>query len=96
MFIIWRDTASPPNVSFGSLLSSQAFTANSDDVKPATSSMVDLTSISPFNSSLGDDELPPAVFSNYVTTDTLYHIFTPAFSVQTRVQRVCGHNIQAF
>ena len=48
--------------------------------------MVDLTHTSPMNCTLDDDdELPPVLFSKppAVSTDTLYNIFTPAFSVQS-------------
>ena len=78
----------PPhqNSSSGSLPPSQAFAATTDDVKPGPSSVVDLTHTSPLNSTLDDDdELPPVLFSKppAVSTDTLYNIFTPAFSVQS-------------
>lgn len=78
----------PPrqNSSSGSLPLSQVFAAANDDVKPGPSSMVDLTCTSPVNTTpLDDDELPPVVFSKppAITTDTLYSIFTPAFSVQS-------------
>ena len=78
----------PPhlNSSSGSLPPSQTFAATTDDVKPGPSSVVDLTHTSPVNCTLDDDdELPPVLFSKppAVSTDTLYNIFTPAFSVQS-------------
>ena len=72
------------NSSSGSLPLSQVFAATNNDVKPGPSSMVDLMCTSPGNTPLDDNELPPVVFSKQpaVSTDTLYSIFTPAFSVQ--------------